>query len=136
MTFKKVSWQQLRSLCSELGEDDGLDPRQFFRKPSGKVANRKALQLCGEVARTLNLIFAGGCGDAVLRDLAVESVVPAPNASRLLVSVYRTAPSAGLSAEQVLEHLQRAHGMLRSQVAMAVHRRRAPDLTFRVVEVT
>jgi ribosome-binding factor A len=135
MTFKKVSLRQLRSFCSDVSEDDGLDPRRFFRKPSGKVANRKALQLCGEVARTLNLIFAGECGDDVLRGLAVESVVPAPNSSRLLVRVYRTTSSAERSAEEVLRHLQRAHGMLRSQVAGAVNRRRAPDLTFQVVDI-
>src|SRR5262249_4596527 len=135
MILKKSTLKQLRSFCSEFGEDDGLDPRKFFRKTSGKVANRKALQLCGQVARTLNLLFAGECGDDVLRELAVESVIPAPNSSRLLVSVYRTTPAAELAAEKVMEHLQRAHGMLRREVAAAVHRRKVPDLTFRVVDV-
>src|SRR5947207_1446903 len=93
MVFKHPRHQQILASCHEVGPDDGADPRTFFRKPSRRVTNRKALQLCGEVARTLSWVLGGECGDEVLRDLIVDSVVPAPDSSRLLVTLYQ-APSA------------------------------------------
>src|SRR5262249_40317508 len=92
-----------------------------------RVPNRKALQLCGEVARTLNLVFAE-CGDDLLRELTVVSVQPAPNSSRLLVTVCRTTADP----TEVLGRLQGAHGLLRSEIAAAINRRKTPELTFRV----
>ena len=54
--------------------------------------SRKDLQLCRQVADTLQLAL-GDCGDDVLRDLHVVRVVPAPDASQLLVIV-GSAPGA------------------------------------------
>lgn len=129
MVSRKISRRDLLSSCAEPGAGDGRDPRYDRRDGSGRVPNRKALQLCAQVARTLAGVLAE-CGDDVLRELAVESVVPAPNAARLLVTL---APPAGVDPERVLTSLHAAHGKLRAEVAAAVHRRRAPDLLFRVV---
>jgi ribosome-binding factor A len=133
MTFRKVTRKDLQSACAEPGPDDGLDPRLDPPKESKKVPNRKALQLCGQVARTLAGVFAE-CGDDVLRELVVESVVPAPNASRLLVTVYLGPGAEEVATPTVEERLAHARGRLRSEVARAIHRRRAPDLTFRVAD--
>jgi ribosome-binding factor A len=124
--------RDLLSSCADVSPDDGQDPKTFFRKPSGKVANRKALQLCGQVARTLSRVLAGECGDDVLREVIVESVQPAPDSSRLLVTVLPSPAAGAVDPATVLERLHRASGMLRSEVAAAIHRRRAPLLTFRV----
>ncbi len=128
MSWRKISHRQLLSACAEPTSEDGRDPRLDRREGSGKVANRKALQLCAQVARTLSGAFAE-CGDDVLRDLVIESVTPAPNASRLLVTVRRTVP---VETAVVLEHLQRARAKLRTEAAAAINRRRASDLLFRV----
>jgi ribosome-binding factor A len=135
MKPRKPSLRQLRSSCAEVGPDDGLDPRTAFRKPSGKVANRKALQLCGQVARTLNYVLGGECADELLRSVLVESVQPAPDSSRLLVTVCPAASAATTDPAAVLDHLHRAAGRLRAEVACAIHRKRAPELTFRVVSL-
>ena len=133
MSPRKISRKDLRAACDAVGPGDGLDPRLDRPDLPDKVANRKALQLCGQVAATLSGVLAESADD-VLRDLLVESVVPAPNSSRLLVTVC-PAPSADpAAAAQIAEHLERARGRLRAEVAAAVHRRRAPDLTFRVVD--
>jgi ribosome-binding factor A len=118
-------------LSADTAPDDGLDPRHDRRggRPAGK---RKALQLCREVERTLSAVLAGECDDDLLRDLVVLSVVPAPNAVRLLVTVALRA-SAGVPVEEALRRLLRAAGHLRSEVAAAVSRRKAPELAFRVV---
>jgi ribosome-binding factor A len=130
MSFRKISRNDLLASCSQPGPDDGRDPRLDRREGSGKVPNRKALQLCAQVARTLASVFAE-CADDVLRDLVVESVVPAPNASRLLVSV---APAIAVEAGGVAERLQQARGKLRGEVTAAINRRRMPDLVFHVAD--
>lgn len=109
-----------------------------------KKARHKDQQLCRQVAQTLSLALAG-CGDALLRDLYVADVVPAPDAGRLLVSVYpmtaltsseSNQPGDVMSAEQmsqILGRLEAAAPMLRREVASAITRKRAPELLFRVV---
>src|SRR5260370_16542700 len=98
MKFKKPSRKQLQVFGEEIDADDGADPRTFFSKSSRKKSNRKALQLCGEVARTLNQVLAWESGEALLRDLIVESVVPAPDSSHLLVTVYVSPGAEAVSA--------------------------------------
>jgi ribosome-binding factor A len=132
MTFRRVSSKDLSSACESAGPEDGLDPRYDRPAEPRKVPNRKALQLCGQVADALALVL-GECGDDVLRDLRVVSVKPAPTSVRLLVSVARAAGAAE-DAAQIVGRLERARGKLRSEIAAAVHRRKAPDLMFRVVE--
>jgi ribosome-binding factor A len=134
MAYHKIRRAALLSACAEIGPEDGRDPRLERRDAPRKVPNRKALQLCAQVARTLASLFAAECGDEVLRDLQVESVVPAPNASRLLVSVSLAWPANSTVRQQAAEHLERARGKLRSEVAAAVNRRRVPDLVFRIIE--
>lgn len=95
-------------------------------------AGRKALQLCKQVAHTLSGVFSE-CADDMLRDLYVMDVAPAPHANRLLVTV-TAAPSAGqLDVAAVLERLQAHAAQLRAETAAAIHRRKAPELTFRFV---
>ena len=126
----KLSLKEMQSLASDLGPDDGLNSREIVAHEPRERSNRKTLQLCGEVARTLNAVLAGECGDDLLRDVTVVSVVPAPHSARLLVTV--SLPE-GVPAEQVLLRLDRARGKLRSEVAAAVRRRRAPELVFRLL---
>ena len=131
MKRRRFSTKLMQSCCDSLAEDDGVDPRTFFRKPIGKVPNRKALQLCGQVARTLGVVLSE-CGDEVLRNLGVAAVDPAPDSSRLLVTVYSLEGST--DPEVVVERLRRAYGLLRGEVAAAIHRRKVPELTFRIVK--
>jgi ribosome-binding factor A len=143
---------QLRGLCAELGEEDGLDPRLAPRRtgrngrghasgpgpglgfgPQGRPVDRKACQLCRQVAITLDEVLAD-CGDSVLRNLHVVDVSPFPDASRLMVAVAsvdgKTEREHG--PEIILEHLQHASGHLRCEVAAAVTRKRAPLLVYRL----
>src|SRR5262245_66214983 len=96
-------------LCSQLGPEDGLDPRLAPRDFSSRGPGRKVLQLCGQVARTLNGAFADS-GDEVLRDLAVVAVTPAPNSTRLLVTVGAAGSGPVGDAGLALRHLHRAAG--------------------------
>ena len=133
MASRKVSRRDLRAGCADPGAGDGLDTRLDRPDEQGRVRNRKALQMCAQVGRTLAQVLSGESGDPVLRDLVVASVVPAPNSARLLVTVAPAPGADDVDPAVVLAHLDRARGLLRNQVAAAVHRRKVPDLTFRVL---
>lgn len=124
---------KLQDLTGQVGEEDGADPRKFFDRRSRARVDRKAYQLCRQVAETLNYVLSGDTGDDVLRGLYVESVDPAPDASRLLVSVAPLDRSDQTPPEDYLARLVAAGGKLRSEVAASISRRKTPELTFRIV---
>jgi hypothetical protein len=132
MKRKKTSTRYLRALTAGLGPDDGIDPREQARGGPPRRSDRKARQLCAQVAEMLGDVLAGQTGDDVLRSLYVVSVVPAPNVGRLLVTV-APLPGAGegLEPARAIEHLQHASPQLRSAVAGAITRRRTPVLDYR-----
>lgn len=78
------------------------------------------------------LVILPCLADEVLRNLTVVSVEPAPHSGRLLVTVAGPSPADATDQHAVSEHLARAAGLLRSEVASAVHRRKAPELVFHV----
>jgi ribosome-binding factor A len=131
----------MNRLCAEVSDDDGLDRhavahlavRQVHRRDRPQVGlDRKVIQLCHQVAETLDEVLAE-CGDAFLQALRVLDVEPAPNASRLLVTMAVDGlPSEKLDLGRVHEHLTRASGHLRSEVATAITRKRAPMLVYRL----
>lgn len=131
MPTRKPPRRLLRSLCAEVHPEDGVDPREALKGVSRKSSRRKSRQLCAQVFETLVGVLAGQAGDDHLRCLQVVSVVPAPNLSRLLVTV-GPLPMERLDPAAVLEHLDRASPRLRCEVAAAITRRRAPTLVFRL----
>ena len=130
------SRKRLRTLCAEVDPDDGSDPRYFFRKDGDRKPGRhKARQLAKQVGEILDGLLAGSTADPVLGGVTVVGVEPAPDAATLLVTVTRTAGADPVPPGEILEHLGRAAGWLRSEVAAAITRKRAPMLVYRVVEV-
>ena len=99
---------------------------------SEKQRDRKTAQLCAQALRTLSTALAE-LGDPTLRELSIESVVPAPDASRLLVRVYFQRPPAEIDAASILEKLRTVRGFLRAEMASAINRRRASELDFQLV---
>ena len=132
MPSGKSEREMLRAYCAELHPEDGVDPREDKRRDARKndKRDRKVLQLCSQVARTLELCLAGLPQAAVLAGASVREVLPAPDAGRLRVVVVVA------DAEQCAETdavLARYSGTLRAQIAEAITRRRAPELVFAVV---
>jgi ribosome-binding factor A len=132
MRRKRSSHLHAQALCSDLGPEDGIDPRDLFRANARKKGGRKTLQLCSQVAEALNYAFAAICNDDVLRELGVLTVQPAPDESRLMVTVGPSL-SGPCDPTQVLAHVQQSLGKLRSEVAAAIHRKKVPELAFCVV---
>ena len=127
-------WQ---TSAAELGLEDGSDPRAFHDKPWNKPqrASRKASQLCGQVTEALHAILSG-MADESLQNLTVVKVEPAPNTGRLRVTVAGVTPADATdptNRTNALAALERAGGLLRMQVARAIHRKYAPELAFHLV---
>lgn len=99
------------------------------RDPDNRGAEWKTLRFCRQVEESLCIAF-GACGDGVLAALAVESVVPAPDAGHLLVTLSFTAEPIPDPLE-TLGRLHAATGWLREQIAGSISRKRVPELAFR-----
>ena len=128
MASRRFSRKPPADLCSEWTADDGIDPRLQPKRPPGKVTNRKTLQLCRQVERTLSVLLEG----EMLRDLTVQSVLPAPDSSRLLVTFLYHGPASVASAE-ILAALHGQYAKLRGAIAASIHRRKTPELSFQVM---
>lgn len=132
MTSHKRKTDDLRALCAHLHEDDGVDPREDKRRDAtySKKTDRKTRQLCKQVERTLQLALSALPQADALAGVSVWEVIPAPNAGRLRVAI--SVPQASRKAE-VTAILEVHAGRLRAEVAAAITRRRAPELTFEVI---
>lgn len=130
MNRRRPSRSDIEANCAVPCAEDGLDPREFLRRTSRKSGGRKTHQLCSQVGDALNYAFSAVANDDVLRDLCVVAVQPAPDESRLLVTVGSLLGRC--DPDQVMTHLQQALGKLRVEVAASIHRKRVPQLTFRV----
>jgi ribosome-binding factor A len=102
-------------------------PPEF--EPSTGRTDRKAQRLCGQIARALNLALAT-CRDEALRDVVVDTVVPAPDTAHVRVLVSLLAPREPGAAREILEHLRRAVPYFRAEIATAIRRRKVPQLAF------
>lgn len=96
-------------------------------RSSDRQAQWKARQFCRQVQRALNFALADrNAGDGV-SGLFVDDVSPAPDCGRLLVHVL---VPAGRSVADAISALRRDAPRLRSEVATAITRKRAPELAF------
>jgi ribosome-binding factor A len=93
----------------------------------GRHGEHKSRQLCRQVQRALNLALADRYGDDGLDELFVDEVTPAPDCGHLLVHVV---VPANRSIRDALSGLRRNAVQLRSEVAMTITRKRAPELSF------
>ena len=119
--------RMLQSVAAEIGPDDGVDPRTFFRH-TNHPPGRKAMQLCHQVREALYWVLGSACGDEALALLNVVSVEPAPDTTRMLVTL---AVPEEMTFEEATKRLHRVAGTLRREVAGAIHRRKVPDLVYR-----
>ncbi len=106
---------------------EALCEGESIGKSSRRQAERKTWQFCRQVQRALNLAVADRSARNGLNDLFFEEVLPAPDCGRLLV---RVLIPAHRPVAEVIRELGRETPRLRSEVAMAITRKRAPELCF------
>lgn len=103
--------------------DPSAPVNPLFRAPEWQP-DRKALQLCRQVREALTWVLGSATGDG---RLAVEAVEPLPGGNRLLVKV-GVPPDVPLA--DVADRLAAAAPALRTEVAQAITRRKAPELVY------
>ncbi len=119
--------EQMQTLCAELGPGDGLDPKLERERADRTGCHRKQRQLCGQVARALDLAL-GSVGSGPLQGASVVAVHAGRDSARLEVHITHADPTPALVAGLCV-----AQGWLRSEVAAAITRKRTPYLDFVVV---
>src|SRR5689334_11022679 len=103
-------------------DDEVTGESRFFESGAGDArAERKTLQLCKEVSRTLACVL-GAASDPRLRDMVVASVEPAPDASRLMVTICCPGATA-LDVPSLAARLIGLRGTLRAEIASALQRK-------------
>lgn len=134
MTPDKRTRAQMRAHCENIGDDDGLDPREFFKASrTNNKSDHKARQLCRQVAETLDQVLSGEVDDDLVSSLHVAAVVPAPDSSRLLVTLCSDLPMEKLDRLELDRRLGDHRGRLRCAVSAAITRRKTPILAFHVL---
>ena len=95
--------------------------------------DRKTMQMCSQVQRTLDQVLSGELDDDRLRDVYVVQVTPALDANCLLVTVAPLGFAKDFRPEEVMARLAANSGRMRSELARAINRKKTPELMFRVV---
>ena len=75
-------------------------------------------------------VLPGDIADQMLQEVMVESVRPAPDATRLLVVLTTSRPNSDVP--EMLRRLEHIRPRLRAEVASAITRKRAPELVFQI----
>ena len=135
MSRKRSRQRDLMASAADVGSEDGSDPKRFHDRRTWdqpRKTGRKARQLCGQVTDAVRTTLAG-LADEVLQNLTVISVEPAPHSGRLLVTVAGPTTADVTDRTTTRERLNKACGLIRSRVASAVHRRKAPEIVFALV---
>lgn len=129
----------MRRLCGEVHEDDGVPPERELgakahRRSRRRVAFKKRAQLCAQVEREVALALAEWVARG-LPDVVVHSVDPNPDGAHLRVTVYPAAGAreGGEDLAALGERLGALAPTIRAEIARAIHRKRAPWLSFLVV---
>jgi len=98
----------------------------------GGRRHHKDLQLCRQVFDALTYALAE-LDDPQIEELVLASVVPAPTAARMLVTLVPTREDLSPEAiDDVLACIADCAGELREDVAAEITRQRVPELVFRI----
>jgi len=106
---------------------EALDGESNTNRSSERQALRKTQQFCRQVQRALNLALSDSGVEDLGFELFVDQVSPGPDCGHLLVHI---AVPDGHSIADAMNALRSDASRLRSEVAMAIARKRAPELMF------
>lgn len=127
---RNIKAELWRDLCAQLGEDDGVDSRHENRHRDNSRDEKHDQRLCGRVARVVQLSLAADVHDPEVASLIVKHVTTAPDASKLRVTLSPSPLNELTDPQSLLPRIERVRGVLRTEIARAINRRRTPNLLF------
>jgi len=125
-----VKWQKRRNRLAESVDPEfaeALLGNSSERSSLDRKVLRKTRQFCRQVQRALNLALASGDSQLQGYEVFVEEVSPAPDCGHLLAHVV---VSEGRLISEAMTWLRQNQPRLRTEVAMSIARKRAPELAF------
>ena len=125
-----MKWQKRRNRTAESVDPEfaeALLGNSSERALSDRKVLRKTQQFCRQVQRALNLALASGDSQLQGYEIFVEEVSPAPDCGHLLAHVV---VSEGRLMSEAMTWLRQNQPRLRTEVAMSISRKRAPELAF------
>lgn len=132
-----TTFTRVRSAASMVGSPragDGLDPKEEALRRRLANGRRKpdhgALRLAGQIFDCLRLSTA--LSEAGLDDFAFTGVVPGGRNGQFIVEVACMDAAATFDPRGVEQVLATHRAAIRAEVSRGVHRRKAPELAFRV----
>ena len=130
---RKKTTRELRAsmldLCGELHEDDGIDPKIYFKNKLNRKGDRKTQQLCQQVARALNLCL-NDCDDPIVQLMYLVNVIPAPDSSCLMVHV--ECDNSEYQHADAMMAIRNQTARLQFEISRSINRKRVPNLIFSV----
>ena len=125
-----MKWQKRRNRAAEPVDPEfaeALLSVSSERSSTDRKVLRKTQQFCRQVQRALNLALASGDSQLHGCEIFVEEVSPAPDCGHLLAHVV---VSQGRLISEAMAWLRQNQPRLRTEVAMSIARKRAPELAF------
>ena len=120
--------------CGTINEDDLIDPRDYFKPQRNESRNQvKTQQLCRQVEQTLEMVINDCDPDSMVASMRVSAVIPAPDCSRMLVTLIVDIALEQFDMNQAMEDLVEQKSRLRSEVARSISRKRAPLLIYNLL---
>ena len=124
------------SLIQEIGEFDGVDPRDEARKEHSRDRRNKRDYSADRLSRQMWESLSVGTALPSLEifdGFAVASVSQQGTSNCYVVVVYHTDPTATFDPAAVKHELDRHRGKWRAAIGEAIVRKKVPDLTFEVL---
>ena len=125
-----MKWQKRHNPTADSVDPDfaeALLSNSSERSTSDRKVLRKTQQFCRQVQRALNLALASSDSQLQGCEIFVEEVSPAPDCRHLLAHVV---VSEGRLISEAMTWLRQNQPRLRTEVAMSIARKRAPELAF------
>ena len=125
MKYRKRRNRAAESVDPEFAE--ALLSNSSERSSTDRKVVRKTQQFCRQVQRALNLALATSDSQLQGYEIFVEEVSPAPDCGHLLAHIM---VSEGNHLSEAMAWLRQNQPRLRTEVAMSIARKRAPELMF------
>jgi ribosome-binding factor A len=109
------------------------DEARFFFDLESARPDHRVHSLCRQAQEAVSLAFAEAAADERLDGAWIASVDPLSGPGRLVVSVVLPPGADGKAVDAAWVALREMAPWVRSEVARAIHRKRVPELSFRVL---
>jgi hypothetical protein len=114
---------------------DGIDPKEEKRQQARRQRKRKPDYSTQRLAKQVfdALCLGSSLTEIGLEDFTVTGVQPLGGSGQFLVEIQSVAPLSAFDPLEAEERLRLASGKIRFEIAGYLHRKRVPELKFRVI---